>query len=94
MTSSVIEREWQIVKDVPSLFKYYGSQREYQKWRARFLKAGFLKKKRGRSKEDQLVHNRAYYAEWRKRNSERIAMYNLKFWKKKIEGAQELKGSN
>lgn len=63
---SIVKTEWKAVKNVPSLFKHYGSQKEYQKWRERFVRAGYLAKnqrKQRRSKADTRAYNRAYVAQ-------------------------------
>ena len=82
-----IKTEWGAVKDLSSLFKHYGSQKEYQKWRERFARKGYLTKnqrKPRRSKADTLAYNRAYYAKWRPMHKDRVAQYSCNHWKKKL----------
>ena len=85
---SIVKTEWEAVKNVPSLFKHYGrNQKEYQKWRERFVRAGYLAKnqrKQRRSKEDTRAYNRVYYAKWRPMNKDRVLRYSYDHWKKKI----------
>ena len=79
-----IKAEWEAVKNTPSLFKHYGNQKEYQKWRERFVRAGYLHKKPRRAKQDRLVYNRAYYAKWRVTHKDRIIQYTHDHWQKKL----------
>jgi hypothetical protein len=82
-----IEAEWQAVKDVPSLFKHYGTQREYQKWRERFVRAGYLTKHQRRlrrTKEEKLAYNRAYYTKWRPLHKDLVLQYTHDHWKRKL----------
>jgi hypothetical protein len=85
---SIVKTEWEAVKNVPSLFKHYGrNQKEYQKWRERFVRAGYLAKnqrKQRRSKADTRAYNRAYYAKWRPLHKDRVLQYSYDHWKKKI----------
>lgn len=81
-----VKAEWEAVKDVPSLFKHYGTQREYQKWRERFVRAGYLTKnaRTQKTKTDKLAYNRVYYAKWRPLHKDRVMQYSYDHWKRKL----------
>ena len=56
--AQITATEWERVKDLQSLFKYYGSQRVYQLWYNRFIRFGHIQPKKTRrkhkSKEDKI----------------------------------------
>jgi hypothetical protein len=85
-TMESIRAEWEAVKDVPSLFKHYGSQKEYQRWRDRFVRAGYLSKgqKLRRSKAEQLACNRSYYEKWRAAHRDKVKKYTYDHWMRKL----------
>jgi hypothetical protein len=93
---SQVAAEWDKVKGCSqSLFKHYGSQAEYQKWRHRFLKAGYLEKtSRTFIKKDHDQHTeehrreqaRAYARKWRQQNKQRAKEICYNHWKRKLLG--------
>jgi hypothetical protein len=76
-----VQTEWEKVKHLKSLFKYYGTQKAYQRWRFRFIRAGFLQT---HGKKRDALYNRTYYAKWRKSNKERVKRHIETYWKKKL----------
>ena len=78
-----VEREWEKVKD-KRLFKHYKTQREYSKWRSRFVRLGLITPKPRTTVEHRLRYNREYYARWRHANQEKTKGYTEKHWKKKL----------
>mgnify|MGYP000973802755 CR=1 FL=1 len=86
-----VAQEWEKVKDVPSLFKHYGSQAEYQRWRQRFLKAGYIQKsartfakKRKNPEEHRKAYSRAYARKWRERHPVKAKEIAYEHWKRKL----------
>jgi hypothetical protein len=87
-----IALEWNTVKELPSLLKHYGNQNEYQKWRQRFIRKGYLQpkhRKKKRTREDKLAYNRSYYKKWRANNRDKVEIHNLNYWSKKIKSIQD-----
>lgn len=89
--TSEIADEWAKVKEVPSLFKHYGSQAEYQRWRQRFLKAGFIQKsartftkKRKNPKEHRKAYARAYARKWRENHPAKSRQITYEHWKRRL----------
>jgi hypothetical protein len=81
-----VHTEWEAVRNVKSLFAHYGSQRLYQRWRHRFLQAGYLKT-RGKTR-NTLAYNRSYYAHWRRTHRERVKQYTEDYWRRKLARVQ------
>ena len=86
-----VAQEWEKVKCEPSLFKHYGSQAEYQRWRQRFLKAGYLQKsartftkKRTNSEEHRKAYARAYARKWREKHPDKAREITYEHWKRKL----------
>ena len=84
---SLVEREWDKVQDVKSLYKYYPSQSEYQKWHNRFVRYGkIVSKKRGsKGNTVTLCDVRQYKREWYKRNKDKATEHIRKYWAKRLE---------
>ena len=86
----VVRAEWEKVKDEPSLFRFYGNQKDYQRWRTRFIKAGLIQKtsRTWTRKADPIEHRRAYareyYTKWRKENKDRQKQYAYNHWKNRF----------
>jgi hypothetical protein len=82
--------EWEKVKHEPSLYRYYGSQKEYQKWRTRFLKVGLIQRssrigKRQKNPRSHLLeYRREYYSSWRKNNKQKQKEYAYTYWKRRL----------
>ena len=86
-----VAHEWDKVKDVPSLFKHYRSQAEYQRWRQRFLKAGYIKKttrtftkKREKTEEHRKEYAREYARKWRAHHPDSYREIYYEHWKRKL----------
>ena len=78
--------EWERVKNEPSLCRHYETRREYQKWRNRFISAGFITKNVGEKKStvNKAEYNRVYYKGWRQRNREKVKQYSRDYWLRKL----------
>jgi hypothetical protein len=86
-----IAAEWEKVKEVDSLFGHYGSQAEYQRWRQRFLRAGYISKsarrytkKRTNPKEYRREYARVYARKWRESNPAKAKAITYEHWKRKL----------
>ena len=86
----VVAREWNKVKGVSSLYQNYGCQRDYAKWRYRFLKAGYVSKtkrtwaKAANPKEHILAYQREYYRKWRSKNKAKAKEHTHNYWKRRF----------
>jgi hypothetical protein len=77
--------EWEKVKNEPSLCRYYETRREYQKWRNRFISAGFITKNAAKKPAvSKAAYNRIYYKGWRLRNKEKVKQYSRDYWFRKL----------
>ncbi len=91
MLDDVVTQEWAKVKDFPSLFRHYGSQAEYQRWRTRFIAAGLLQKSTRtfiKNRENPLEHRRAllrtYARKWREKHPAKVKQITYDHWKRKL----------
>ena len=80
-----VEKEWQMVKDAPkSMFKFYNSQKDYQKWRSRFVRMGYITTKPRTSRDQRKEYNRVYYHTWRLNNKDKTKKYAISYWTKRL----------
>ena len=91
MMDDVVAQEWAKVKDFPSLFRHYGSQSEYQRWRTRFITAGLLQKSTRtfiKKRKNSLQHRRAllrtYARNWREKHPAQTKQIMYDHWKRKL----------
>ena len=90
MMDEVVKAEWAKVRYLKSLRSHYGAK-EYAKWRGRFVRAGFIKPRMTRTREEQdasknrrLDYARHYYKKWRKQNKDRLKQYQYSYWKTRL----------
>ena len=85
-----VHEEWEKVKHEPSLHSYYGNQKEYQRWRSRFITAGLVQKttRTWTLTDDPVAHKkryrREYYQVWRKNNKQKVREYAYNHYKKRL----------
>ncbi len=81
-----IDAEWIKVKYMKNLYCYYKDGKKYQKWRNRFIAAGYILTKKNLSAEHKRIINRNYYRHYRKTNKDKIKGYTQTYWIKKLKG--------
>ena len=85
---AAVSEEWLKVKDVPSLYKHYPNAVVYQRWRARFLRLGYLKTKQNQkglaSLKSRRDYARNYARKWRKQNPARAKEINYAYWRRRL----------
>ncbi len=84
-----INAEWIRVKDTKNLYRYYKDPTQYQKWRNRFIAAGYIITKKNISAEQRRALNRQYYRQCRKTNKDKIKVYVRKYWINKLQEEKE-----
>ena len=88
--ANVIETEWALVRNVPSLYAHYETPQLYGKWRHRFIRAGFIQKTNRTWKRpvDAAIHrkeyNKTYYKAWRASHKDKVRQYVFDYWKRKL----------
>ena len=79
---SYIQKEWDVVKNVSSIYKHYGDKKLYQMWHNRFIRAG-LKNRRNSFKRNKIIDNE-YFREWHIFNPGRARLYLKRYYARKL----------